>query len=77
MEPQGADDLGGGEGEGWDGELPSRDRRPFGKKGSSPGSSAKLAPELQKGESFEQLEELERSDSIYPDQGPVSQAADL
>ena len=49
----------------------------FGKKGSSPGSSAKLAPELLKGESFKELEELERSDSIYPDAGPVSQAADL
>ena len=49
----------------------------FGKKGSSPGSSAKLAPELQKGESFKELEELQRSDSIYPDDGPVSQAADL
>ena len=44
---------------------------------SSPGSSAKLAPELLKGESFKELEELERSDSIYPDAGPVSQAADL
>ena len=49
----------------------------FGKKGSSPGSSAKLAPELLKGESFKELEELERSDSIYPNEGPVSQAADL
>ena len=39
--------------------------------------SAKLAPELQKGESFKELEELQRSDSIYPDDGPVSQAADL
>ena len=28
-------------------------------------------------EAFEEFEDLERSDSIYPDAGPVSQAADL
>ena len=33
--------------------------------------------QLLNAESFKELEELERSDSIYPDAGPVSQAADL